>query len=79
MKPDLRRLPGGLHYGGIEMRCISTFSKVAKIERITLGRDYSIKFILRDKVLITNDIGKPQFVDRINFVPKNWVDEISKR
>ena len=79
MKPDLRGLPGGLQIGVIEMRCISTFSKVGKIERITLGRDYSVKFILRDKVLITNDIGKPQFVDRINFVPKNWVDEISKR
>lgn len=79
MKPDLRGLPGGLQIGVIEMRCISTFSKVGKIERITLGNDYLVKFIFGDKVLVTNDIGKPQFVDRINFVPKNWVDEISKR
>ena len=70
------RKPEGHNNKSIEIRCISTFSKVDKIKHITLARDHLVKFILGDRVLICNDIGKPQFVDRINFVRTDWVDEI---
>jgi len=54
----------------MEMICISTFGRFGRIKGLSFNKVYVVKFFYNDKLVITNDFGKPQMVQSNNFV--NW-------
>lgn len=52
----------------MEMLCISSFDEFGKIKGISFQRVYKAKYFYNNKILITNDYGKPQMVRSDNFV-----------
>lgn len=55
----------------MEMMCVCSFGRFGKIKGISFNKIYKVKFHFKEKVLISNDFGKPQMVDRNNFVSYN--------
>jgi hypothetical protein len=55
----------------MEFVCISTFDGLEMIRSISISKIYKVKFHYKDFLLIKNDIGDPQMVNKQNFVKFN--------
>lgn len=55
----------------MEMMCICSFGQFGRIKGISFNKIYKVKFFFKDKLLITNDFGRPQMVNYDNFVNYN--------
>lgn len=54
----------------MEMLCLCTFGQFGKIKGLSFNKIYQVRFSYSNRLLITNDFGRPQMVDSNNFV--NW-------
>jgi hypothetical protein len=61
----------------IEILCVSSFGEFGKIKGISFNSIYKVKFFYKDKLLITNDFGRPQMVRSDNFVNYNNIKGLS--
>lgn len=62
----------------MEMVCLSTFGQFGRIKGLSFHKVYKVKFYYLDKLLITNDFGKPQMVDSNNFVSWDYLKNFSQ-
>lgn len=61
----------------MEMLCISSFGNFGKIKGISFQRVYKVKYFDNNKILITNDYGKPQMVRSDNFINYDKIKKFS--